>query len=93
MNAMPTVSFTHRIDADLKSDLEDIARFENRSAAYMANQAIQNFVEERKATRELVQTGLELIKMGAPTIAAEDIHAWMLSDDDSQPFPEGRINS
>lgn len=85
---MPTVSFTHRIDVDLKSDLDDIAQFENRSASFVANQAIQNFVEERKATRALVETGLELIEQGASGIPAEDIHAWMLSDDDSQTFPE-----
>ncbi|MFV0292879.1 MAG: CopG family ribbon-helix-helix protein [Paracoccus sp. (in: a-proteobacteria)] len=87
---MATVSFTHRIDAQLKADLEEIAGYENRSASFIANQAIQNFVEERKATRELIETGLELIERGAPAIAAEDIHAWMLSDDDNAPSPEPR---
>lgn len=87
---MPTTSFTTRIDSDLKSELERIARLENRSASYMANQAIRNLVEERQATRELVETGLELVKMGAPSIPAEDIHAWMLSDDDNAPFPTPR---
>lgn len=87
---MPTVSFTHRIDADLKAELDDIARFENRSASYMANQAIRNFVDERRATRELVETGLELIRAGAPTIQPDDLHAWLLSEDDALPFPDGR---
>jgi predicted transcriptional regulator len=91
MTTMPTVSFTHRIDADLKAELENIARFENRSASYMANQAIQNFVAERKATWELVEAGLELIEMGAPSIPAKDIHDWILSDDDALPFPAGRV--
>lgn len=90
---MPTVSFTHRIDADLKADLEEIARFENRSASHMANQAIQNLVEERKATLALLQTGLDLIEQGAPTVAAEDIHAWILAEDDSAPFPDPRAQS
>jgi len=90
---MPTKSFTTRIDADLKAELERIARAEKRSASFMANQAIQNLVEERKATHELVELGLELIEQGAPSISGEDMHAWMLSEDDSAPFPAGHASS
>lgn len=86
MKPMPTASFTTRIDADLKAELEQIARYEDRSASYMANQAIQNFVEERKATRELVELGLEMIDGGMPGIPEQDIHDWMLAEDD-RPFP------
>ena len=59
---MPTASFTARIDADLKAELEAIARFEDRSASWLANRAIRNFVEERIATRELLRAGLALIE-------------------------------
>ena len=90
---MATTSFTTRIDADLKLELERIARSDKRSASFMANQAIRNLVEERKATYELVEVGLELIKQGAPSIPAEDMHAWMLSDDDSESFPAGCVGS
>lgn len=83
---MATTSFTTRIDTDLKSDLEQIARFEDRSASYMANQAIKALVDEHKATRSLVETGLALVERGAPAIASEDVHAWLMADDD-QPFP------
>ena len=83
---MPTTSFTTRIDADLKAELEQIARYEDRSASYMANQAIRSFVEERKATRELVELGLEMVERGMPGIAPEAVHAWLLADDE-QPFP------
>ena len=86
MKPMPTASFTTRIDADLKAELEQSARYEVRSASYMANQAIRNFVEERKATRELVELGLKMIDRGMPGIPAQDIHAWMLAEDD-RPFP------
>ena len=90
---MATTSFTTRIDADLKSELERIARPEKRSASFMANQAIQNLVEERKATQELVDVGLALVEQGAPSIPAEDMHAWMLSEDESELFPAGRVSS
>jgi len=83
---MPTTSFTTRIDADLKTDLEQIAQFEDRSASYMANLAIRNFVEERKATRELVDLGLEMVARGVPGIAPDAVHEWMLADDE-RPFP------
>lgn len=93
MNTMATSTFTTRINSDLKAELERIARADKRSASFIANQAIENLVEERRATRELVELGLQLIEQGAPTIRPEDIHAWMLSDDDSAPFPAGRANS
>jgi len=88
---MPTVSFTHRIDTELKTELEKIAHYDDRSAAYVANQAIKNFVEERLATRELIETGLALVEAGAPSIPADDIHNWLLSDED-QSFPASRSN-
>jgi predicted transcriptional regulator len=86
---MPTASFTTRIDSELKSELEQIARYEDRRASYIANQAIRNFVEERKATRELVELGLEMVERGAPGIPEEDIEAWLMADEE-QPFPKPR---
>jgi predicted transcriptional regulator len=84
---MPTTSFTTRIDVDLKSELETIARFEDRSASWLANQAIRNFVEERIATRELVRAGLGLIDRGAAGVEPAVVHAWLAADDDSA-FPQ-----
>ena len=86
---MATVSFTHRIDTDLKTELEKIAKYDDRSAAYVANQAIKNFVDERQATRELIETGLALIENGAPSISAEDMHSWLLSEEE-QDFPDNQ---
>jgi Predicted transcriptional regulator len=89
---MPTSSFTTRIDADLKAELEQIARYEDRSASYIANQAIRNFVEERKATRDLVKLGLEMVERGMPGIPEEDIEAWLMADEDL-PFPKPRSST
>jgi len=83
---MPTISFTTRLDRDLKSRLEKIANYEDRSASYMANQAIKAMVEEREATHELVATGLELINKGV-SISAEAVNDWFKADDDV-PFPK-----
>ena len=70
MKTMPMTSFTTRIDSELKANLEQIARYDDRSASYVANQAIKALVDERKATRELVETGLMLVEKGAPSIPA-----------------------
>ncbi|MDU9007235.1 CopG family ribbon-helix-helix protein [Sedimentitalea todarodis] len=84
---MATTSFTTRIDSELKSQLDRIARFEDRSASYMANQAIRAFVEERLATRDLLETGLALVDQGAPSLAPNAVHDWLKADDDRS-FPK-----
>ena len=89
---MPTVPFTARIEQNLKTELDKIARYERRSAGFMANQAIRNLVEERIATRELIETGLALIEMGAPSIPANEMHDWLFAEEDL-PFPQGRVAS
>ena len=83
---MPTSTFTTRIDVDLKERLQKIAQYDRRSASFMANQAILNLVEEREATRELIETGLRLADKGI-SISSEAIHAWMNGPEDA-PFPE-----
>ena len=83
---MPTAPFTARIDKDLKAELEQIARFERRSAGFMAGQAIRNLVEERRATRELLDTGLKMVEMKAPALSSDDFHTWLDADEDA-PFP------
>jgi predicted transcriptional regulator len=89
---MPTIPFTARIEQNLKTELDKIARYERRSAGFMANQAIRNLVEERIATRELIETGLALVEMGVPSVPAEEFHDWLFAEDDL-PFPQGRVAS
>ncbi len=83
---MPTTTFTTRIDADLKARLEQIAKNEDRTASYMANQAIKMLVEEREATRELVETSLELIDI-MEAYTEEDVSAWLRAPEGT-PFPK-----
>jgi predicted transcriptional regulator len=86
---MTSVSFTHRIDPELRAEIEKIARFEDRSASWVANLAIRGFVNERQATRDLVREGLRQVAGRAPSIPSEEVREWLLADDD-RPFPEGR---
>ena len=73
---MPTTTFSTRIDADLKRRLERIAQYEDRSASYLANQAIRALVEEREATHALVRTGLDLVEIG-DTLSEDEVDAWL----------------
>ena len=86
---MASASFTHRMDPELRAELDKIARFEDRSASYIANLAIRAFVEERQATRELVLEGLRQVEAGRPSVPADAVQDWLLADDD-RPFPESR---
>ena len=83
---MPTAMFTTRLDAELKAELERIARAEDRSASWVANQAIRAFVEERRAVCDLVNVGLEMVERDAPGATPETVHDWMLAEDE-RPFP------
>lgn len=83
---MATTSLTTRLDAELKDELERIARFDKRSLSFMTNQAIRNLVEERRATRDLVRTGLALVAAGDEGAAPEAVHDWLLADNDTS-FP------
>ncbi len=84
---MATIPFTARIEKSLKAELDQIALYERRSAGFIANQAIRNFVEERMATREIIVTGLALIDAQVPGIASEQVHDWFMADEDA-PFPK-----
>ncbi len=83
---MPTTSFTTRMDSELKSALEEIACYEDRSASYIANQAIAAYVKERRQTRELVRIGLQLVDRGA-SVSEAAIDKWMTGSEDA-PFPK-----
>jgi predicted transcriptional regulator len=85
-----TTTFTTRIDIGLKKRLEQLAARDKRSASYVANLAIQNMVEEREATRDLVLVGLELAKAGH-SISEEDIGSWLRDPADTA-FPTAKAS-
>ena len=85
---MPTTTFSTRIDADLKRRLEQIAQYEDRSASYLANQAIRSLVEEREATHALVCTGLDLVEIG-DTLSEDEVDAWLKAERGAA-FPDAK---
>jgi predicted transcriptional regulator len=84
---MSTATLTTEIDTGLKRELDEIARLDGRTSAEVARLAISNYVEERRATRELVQVGLRLVQSGGPFHSSESIHEWF-SADEGAPFPK-----
>ncbi|MEM7488549.1 MAG: ribbon-helix-helix domain-containing protein [Pseudomonadota bacterium] len=86
---MPTVSFTTRIDADLKAKLDAIAKAEDRSASYIANRAIEAALEERDAFNAQIDRAVARVEKGE-TIPAETVFAWMRDQDagEAEPFPK-----
>lgn len=80
-----STTFTTRIDADLKARLEQIAKSEDRSASYMANQAIRMLVEEREATQRLVEFAVENID-DLDWHSEDDVDRWLTQPPEA-PFP------
>ena len=83
---MTTTVLTTHLDTKLKDRLETIARYEDCSVSSVANRAIQNLVEEREATRELVKTGRKIADQGI-SISSQAVNEWFQADDHA-PFPE-----
>lgn len=88
---MPTTTFTTRIDKELKSRLERIAKYENRSASFVANRAIAAAVEEREATHDLVDVGLQMIDQGVGMTSKDSVTDWLRADDDAA-FPKPDVS-
>ena len=70
---MASASFTHRMDPELRAEIERIARFEDRSASYVANQAIRGLRRRTTATRNLVREGLRQVETGAPSLSPDEV--------------------
>lgn len=84
---MATATLTTEIDTSLKRDLDEIARLDGRSSSEVAEAAISNYVEERKATRELLRMGLQLVQSGGPSHSSQSIHEWFAAEE-GVPFPD-----
>jgi len=85
---MATTSFTTRMDSDLKARLERIAHYEERSASFVANQAIKALVEDREYSHRLIELGLREIEAGR-IIPENEMDAWVddWSEGNERPFP------
>jgi predicted transcriptional regulator len=89
---MPSATFSMRMDADVKQRLEESARRKDRSAAYLANIAIESFLRREVAERQAVADALVEADKGV-FVSGEAVAHWMQrwADGHDEPFPEPDI--
>ena len=78
MWSMATTNFSIRIDSELKTWLETEAAKQDRSAGYLAQQAIQNARQQVEAEERMVREALAEADKGA-FISEEAMTAWFMS--------------
>ena len=89
---MPTTPFSIRLDAGTRARLEREAEFEDRSASYLAQKAIVDFIRNREYMRECLALAEAEADKGV-LISEEAMNAWVASwgSDDELPPPEPDI--
>ena len=89
---MASTTFSMRMDADIKRRLEDEAAREDRSAAYVANQAIEDFLVRQDLMRASIHEAIGEADKGI-FISGEAVERWMerWADGHEEPFPEADI--
>jgi predicted transcriptional regulator len=84
---MATVPFSMRLDETIKSRLEKEAQRDDRSAGYLAQKAIENFLDERDFFyREMDAATAEANK--GVFISESAMHRWMASWDTDNELPQ-----
>jgi predicted transcriptional regulator len=86
---MTTERLSLRIDANLKKNLEQEARREERSASYLAVKAIEAMLRDRAEKRAAIRAAVSEAGAGA-FISQEAMDAWVSSwgEDAELPPPE-----
>jgi predicted transcriptional regulator len=89
---MTSTTFSMRMNADMKRKLEDEAAREDRSAAWMAQQAIEQFLDDREFKRQAIREAIAEADKGV-FISGEAVERWMgrWADGHEEPFPEADI--
>ena len=89
---MASTTFSMRMDADVKRRLEERAALEDRSAAYIANQAIEDFLVREDTMRTSIRAAIAEADKGV-FISGEAVERWMerWADGHEEPFPEADI--
>ena len=88
---MPTATFSMRMDSDIKRRLEEQAALSDRSAAWVANRAIEDYLARQDALREAVREALE--NDDGTRISGEAVMGWMerWAEGHDDQFPEPDI--
>lgn len=87
MTTMISPRFTMRLDPELKDWLEAEAKRKDRSAAYVAKQAIQDLKNKTEAKAQIIHEAIAEADKGV-FISEEKMNAWMDSwDTDNELAP------
>ena len=73
---MTTARFTMRLDPELKQWLEDEAVRRERSAGWLAKQAIESMRRASETRRRLIEDAADEADKGV-FVSQEAVHAWM----------------
>jgi predicted transcriptional regulator len=90
---MTSARFTLRLEPELKQWLEEEAERRDRSAGWIAKQAIERLRSASEARRKLLEEAVEDADKGL-FVSASTVHAWMASwdSDDETPAPEPDVH-
>ena len=83
---MAPVPFSLRLDAGIKSRLDQEARSADRSASYIAAKAIEAFLDTREAKRRAIEAAMAEADKGV-FISQEAMTRWMDSWDTEHELP------
>lgn len=87
MTTMPSARFSLRLEPELKTWLEDEAKRKDRSAGYIATQAIQSLKEATEARTRLIEEAMKEADKGV-FISEEKMTEWVLSLGTENELPE-----
>lgn len=90
---MPVTSV--RLDDDLHSRLERLAKREHRTRGWLINDALRDYLEQEELRAERYRQTLEAleeIEAGAPTVDGEAVHEWITSWGTEAEKPVPRIS-
>jgi predicted transcriptional regulator len=83
---MASVQFSIRMDPAMKSRLDEEARLEDRSAAYITQKALDAYLRDKEYLRNIVRDA-EIESDKGVFISGETMHAWIESWDTDNELP------
>lgn len=78
MNTMSTVPFTFRLEETVKTQLEEEANSDERSASYIASRAIKQYLDNRRYERLAMEEAVKEADKGV-FISSQSMRAWFAS--------------
>ena len=88
---MSSARFSLRLEPDLKDWLEEEAKRKDRSAGYIAIQALQNFKDATEAKRQMIESAMAEADQGS-FVSEEAMTKWFLSLGTERELPEPEVD-